>query len=411
MLSKKGTLLTIALFVVAVLLTGEARQRMDRITEDLADGFRQLLYLPRGETLKIVACGFEAPLADALFIKGLVFYADSLAGVSKETRSYSYALFDVITDLSPRFHRAYQIGNNLLAGSADLNANLDGVRLLEKGVAFWDDLEKKGEATDPDPRWMFHVGQAVSYRLGIQSKRLALGDIDGAAEAREKSMKEFHLAANSPGAPIIVKLAATGLQKISRGGGSVEESTLAEHEVLTGLYESAVESGDKEVAEDMVEQLEITTKLLTDIRETRGAETAFSSVGRQFLAREGRPPEGLSELKKAGLLRTIPEKLPFDTEDEPDILLPMPDGSFLSRKLALMETAQYAQVMTDAASTYRRAHGSTPSDLQELLAEKLLDFIPDPPLAAIGQRFEYNPERGRVTSVMPYGPDLPPDRR
>lgn len=409
MLGKKGMLFVIVLFLAAVLVTGEVRLHLDRITESFRNDFRQMVYLPRGNALKIVACGFEAPLADALFIKGLVYYAESLDGINKDTRAYSYALFDVITDLSPRFFRAYQIGGNMLAGSSDLDANLDSATLIDKGIKFWDDLEKNGEHMYDDPRWLLHVSQAINYRLGIQSKLLLAGDVEGAAEARAKSAAEFQLAAKSPYAPPIVRMASIGFETVAKGRGGVLEATTAVIEVLQELYDTAEARGDKAVAEDISHQLKTNTELLNKIRETRGAELFFSRVGREFFAKEGRPAESLDDLLESGLLRKIPDSLPLDMEKTADLLLAMPDGTFLSRRLAQLESAQFISSMTDAASVYRRAHGNPPENPQLLLSDKLLDSIPTPPLAAIGQKFEYDSETGRFTNVMPYRLDLPPE--
>ncbi len=409
MLGKKGAALVVVLLVAAVLFTGEARSRLDRLTESFRNDFREMLYLPRGDSLKLIACGFDAPLADALYIKGLVFYAQSLDIPDAEreaARSYSYALFDVITDLSPRFHSAYQTGGTLLASANSLDINRASISLLEKGVRYWTGLEEQGETVAVDPRWLFHVMEGVTYNLNIQNRLMRDGKMEEAGEARQKAADQFRLAALSPQAPAFVMDAAVGFQRARSGGGNVAVNAAAVLLIWEELRERALAKGEKEVAEDLSRRMEEVRGFLQNVSDTWGIEAALSRAGKAFLAARGRAPRDAAEMAGPGVLGGVPPALPLDDASGKDEMLPMPDGSFKSRRLAELESARQIQVVTDSLALYRRTNRKLPPDLPTLVGAGFLDVLPVPPLAAAGQRFDYDATTGRVDMVMPQGPGL-----
>ncbi len=415
MLSLKGKLLIVVLFLAAVLLTGRARLRLDEITAPFRDDFREMLYLPRGEGLKILACGFDAPLADALFIKGMIYYAESIQAekteeVKESDRGFTYALFDVITDLSPRFTRAYQMGSLFLTASASMQANRDGCRLLEKGVATYDKLAKGGKPVDPDARWLFHTLLANTYEVNIQARLRQSGDAAGAAEARQRAAKEFRLAAASPGAPGYVQLAAAGYQSVLSGQGGVENSQLAVLSVWKELYNEAQARGDKDVLPDLEARIEELEKHIAAIQDTRKVEEVLTDAGKRYLAREKAPAVGVADLLRDKLIPGQPPT-PLGTDEKPDTWVALPDGSFKSRLLAAMETQNHLEILLNAVIDYRRAHGAAPPSPEALVEGGFIPSIPVPPLAGLGEKYEFDPKSGRFTDRMPEGPELPPERR
>lgn len=412
MLGTKGKLFFAALALVAVLLTGEARLHLDKLTEPFRGVFNEMLYLPRGDSLKLLACGFDAPLADALYIKGLVYYAEALDAQEKKgaTRLYTYELFDVITDLNPRFYKAYQTGGTLLGSSAVYESVMDSCRLLEKGVATWDALERKGESFSPDPRWHFHSLLASNFSLNIQNHYRNEGDFQGAAEARERASQEFRLAAASAEAPPLVIEAAAGIARSMRGHGDPEEEARAVRGVWTELREAALRRGNSEMAEDLTERIRTADAYLENFAETRGAQEFFSEVGREYLRKFGRAPDGLADLKRVGLLKALPDGLPFDNGEQKDRLLPLPDGTFMSRRFAELLTESRTGAVHDALRAYVKTHKSLPAGLDVLVSSGLLRELPALPLAAIGQEYEFDPNNGHLATRMPHGPELPPER-
>ena len=368
--------------------------------------------LPRGKSLKIIACGFDAPLADALFIKSLIYYAESFQATEKaQRRDYTYDLFDVITDLSPRFYRAYQVGGLFLTSSSDLKANRDGIRILNKGVEVYNRLEKQGEKVKVDPRWNFHVLIANAYEVNIQTKLRAADDFEGASDARKMAAAEFFNAAKSPNAPGYVIAAAAGYESIQKGMGNVEDSRATVVSVWKELYHEAESRNDTEVMTDLLQRIEGAEEELQKIGLTREVATFLSEKGQEYVDRMHTAPVGVADLIRAGLVPGQPIT-PLSMEDMPDQWLALPDGSFKSLILSIMESNSHMDVLFDAIVAYRRINGNRPPpDLQTLVDEKFLEKIPEPPLAALGETYLYSSEAGGVAVLMPEGPQLPPDRR
>lgn len=397
------------MLAATVLLTGRARLILDDVTESFRNDFREMLYLPRGKGLKVLACGFDTPLADALFIKSLIYFGESMQalGTSAARRAYTYDLYDVITDLSPRFYRAYQVGALFLTASKSIETNKQGILLLDKGIAYFDKITSEGESLRPDPRWLLHLLLANTYEINIQGRLRNQGDNIGAREARDLASREFQLAAKSPGAPEFVLLAATGYESVRSGKGKVDDSAKAMLAIWRDLHDQAASKGDKEVQAVLENHIKETETFLDTIAETRAIERILNQVSHVYMARHKSPPTRLTDLVREKLLSKIPVS-PLSKENETDTWLPMPDGTFKSMALAKLEKNSHIDLLSDAIIAYMRANSQPPPDLQTLVNEKILENIPVPPLAAIGQIYEYDAKSGTITDKMPYGPLPPP---
>lgn len=408
MLGKKGMLLVAVLFIVMVLLTGRARLTLDHVTASFRNDFREMLYLPRGKSLKLIACGFDAPLADALFIKAMIYFGESMADDGKVAtgRAYTFELFDVITDLSPRFTRAYQMGSVLLTSSSDFDTKLKGIRLLDKGVATFDRLAAEKEEFVEDPRWLLHSLLATTYDVDVQGRKRRDGDMDAAAVARENAAREFRLAAQSKDAPEYIIAAAAGYERYQRGMGEVESSALATLSIWGDLYEQAKARGDTDVLPDIEERIQHTEDFLWKIAETRELQKFMSDAGKRYLQKHGHAPRGVADLVADGLFPQV-QAFPMDSEDHKDVFIVLPDGSFKSMSLAVMETNNQFDMLNDALFRFRRVHRQYPTELQELVDNDFLDQLPIPPLEKLGQHYDY--EKGMIEEIMPYGPELPPN--
>lgn len=411
MLGVKGKLLIVVLFAATVFATGRARLHLDHLTEPFRNDFREMLYLPRGIGLKLIACGFDTPIADALFIKSLVYYGESMAAKNKDARRlYTFELFDVITDLSPRFHRAYQVGGLFLSSSADMETNLNAVRLMDKGVSVFTRLVDSGEKVPTDPRWLFHLLSANTYEVNIQARYRANGDLEGASETRRLAAQEFLNAAKSPGAPGYVIAAAAGYESVQQGRGNVEEGIKATLAVWQELYAASAARGDKDILPELESRITELNDELTRIAQTREIAHILSEKGKEYITKTGKAPVGVADLVNADLIPGRPIT-PMSNDGVEDLWLAMPDGAFKSVLLSNMETQSHIELLFDAMTAYRRAHGTPPPSLQTLVDEKYIAVVPEPPLKGIGQVYDYNPSNGRTQSLVPLGPMLPPDRR
>ncbi|MCD7896289.1 MAG: hypothetical protein LUG50_06390 [Planctomycetaceae bacterium] len=411
MLPRKGYPLVILLFLAAVIGTGRVRLALDAIVEPFRNVGEEVVYLPRGDAMKIIACGFDTPLADALYIKGQIYFSNNvlrrsdqsgpLGALAAKGRDYTYELFDIVTDLNPRFIRAYQIGAFALASSQSLRSNLNSIALLEKGTAEYDSLEARSERVPIDPRWLFHLMQATTFEVGISSRLQREGDPAGAARAKQRAEEEFLLAAKSPNAPFFVVLAAVGYQDGLQGGDLVN-TRLAMLSVWEELYREAARRRDEGMMEELEDRIGRDRKFVEDVVATRAIQDALSEAGREFLRRYGRPPAMPGDLVGSGIVREVPMTLPLDSENGLDRLVPLPDGSFRSRILGDMETRQYLDYLMRAVIHYQRSHGATsPPSLEALVEGGFVPELRPLPFATLGQKFVYDPKVGVPSAPLP----------
>jgi hypothetical protein len=91
----------------------------------------QLVYIPSGKFLRPMALDQNAVVADFLWTRGMIYFADSyLTG-----KDYPWLghILDVVTVLNPRFHPAYEFGGTVLTkNKSELPKTL---RLLDRGIA------------------------------------------------------------------------------------------------------------------------------------------------------------------------------------------------------------------------------------------------------------------------------------
>lgn len=122
-----------ALLLTFLVLGGAAlrlqHQQLDMLRKR-PNRFRDSLYLPSGNYVKLVSLGYDNFVADFLWLRVIqAFGAAYTAGASIHQLS-SY--FDVITDLDPRFLSAYSFGNLVLGEEAKDAAR--GLAILDKGI-------------------------------------------------------------------------------------------------------------------------------------------------------------------------------------------------------------------------------------------------------------------------------------
>jgi tetratricopeptide (TPR) repeat protein len=90
-----------------------------------------MLFVPPKAVTLGSATGFENMIADGLWLGLLQYYGDRLAVDQAKKTVNLPAMFDLITDLDPRFYFAYWLGTWALGDSGDTAA---AVALLQKGA-------------------------------------------------------------------------------------------------------------------------------------------------------------------------------------------------------------------------------------------------------------------------------------
>ena len=90
----------------------------------------QLTYLPSGKLLKPMAMDLDEAVADLLWIKAMMYFAD--AYVTGKGYGWLGHMLDIVTTLNPRMHYAYEFGGVVLTKEKQQLPKT--MRLLERGV-------------------------------------------------------------------------------------------------------------------------------------------------------------------------------------------------------------------------------------------------------------------------------------
>lgn len=219
-----------------------------------------LLFLPTGEYLDAASLGYQALIADALYLWSIQYYGHHR---TPEGRRYLWRIFDVITDLDPRYEDAYLTGALVMAvdmGDAEL-----AIELLDKGAE-----------QNPD-QWIYAV-EAGHYAW------MALGQ-------HERAARYFDRALAIPGAPAPVRRIRAAMAEYSG-------DRRAALELWVDIYASAREAGDTKV-ESIAWQHVFDLKVDIDLEDL---DTAI----RRFRLDRGRPPRALPALVSQGYLDIVP---------------------------------------------------------------------------------------------------------
>jgi len=220
-----------------------------------------LLFLPTGEYLSAASLGYQALIADALYLWSIQYYGHQVAA---DGRQYLWRIFDVITDLDPQFEDAYLTGA-LMMGS-DLGDADMAMRLLAKGA-------------EHNPEGWIYPLESGYYAW------MSLGDHELAAEY-------FNKAWALPGAPEVIGRMRAGMAEIVGD----KRSALA---LWADVYEGAREGGNDKI-ESIAWQHLYDLKVEIDLEDLRVAI-------RRFRLDRGRPPLALGALVTEGYLRAVPD--------------------------------------------------------------------------------------------------------
>jgi len=220
-----------------------------------------LLFLPTGEYLDAASLGYQALIADALYLWSIQYYGHQVA---EQGRLYLWRIFDVITDLDPLFEDAYLTGA-LMMGS-DLGDAAMALRLLEKG------------ATHNPDGWIYPLESGYYAWMN-------LGDHELASEYFDKAVA-------IPGAPEVIGRIRAGMAEFVGD----QRMALA---LWADVYEGARAEGDAKI-ESIAWQHVYDLKVAIDLEDLRAAI-------RRFRFERGQLPAALQELASEGYLRVVPD--------------------------------------------------------------------------------------------------------
>jgi hypothetical protein len=256
-------LLTLAVVLALGAVAVVSGQRLHAIPRADSLG-KQLLYLPTPEILKLVSLGNQGLMADLLYIWSIQYYSQFALD---EKFLYLETVFDLVTDLDPRFFDAYRIGALImtLQRSGDPAQHKAAiVRLYDKGLRNMPDSWELAEVA----AWDAH---------------LVLND-------QELAVRWMRAAAERPGAPPEVKR-VYGRWRDNIHGWTVEDSV--------AYWEGVVAEANRTV------DIRLATSHLYDSYVTlhrRRLDPLLAAI-RQ---RTGECPESWQEVVERGLLPAAP---------------------------------------------------------------------------------------------------------
>lgn len=370
--------------------------------------FEEMLYVPRGVALRLVACGFDAPLADFLWLQCLIYYSDNwrakfIRHDPAARYRYLYDLYQTIVSLNPRFMRAYLYGGLFLA-STGLEDNLyKAIDLLRQGVAEHEKWEAAGAPLQPDERWRLHMYLASIYDMQLQTLHAAADRPEDARRDAMMARSHYRQAVASPGCPPIMLDAWRGFEEQARIGGGVVER----YDALIGMWQSLLEerSLNREFAEEARTELERLLDRRRRVMAAQEIEQQLSALVMRFHQKTGRLPRDDAELMAEESLPAWPLS-PLDRANDmgnqPDRFLLLPDGRVRSLVLARLEAVLIVYRLREAIAEFALRHANRyPARLEMLVQEGLLSVLPQHPLAILGFRFAYDPCRGWVEERAP----------
>jgi len=115
-------------FVLLLIAVGFQHRYLEKIRKWRP--YRDSLYLPRGEYVKLISLGYDMVMADFLWLRAI----QAFGGHFMSDKDYSNVinLFNVITDLNPYFVDAYLFGDTVVGEeSGDFRK---GLALIDKGI-------------------------------------------------------------------------------------------------------------------------------------------------------------------------------------------------------------------------------------------------------------------------------------
>jgi hypothetical protein len=259
----KRRLATLAAVLALGSIAVASGQRLQAIPSSDALG-KQLLYLPTPEILKLASLGNQGLMADLLYVWAIQYYSQFALD---EKFLYLETVFDLVTDLDPRYFDAYRIGALIMT----LQRSGDPAQHKAALVRLYD----KGLANMPES-WELAEVAAWDAHLVLNDKELAVRWMKAAAER--------------PSAPPEVKR-VYGRWRDNIHGWTIEDSI----EYWTAVLAEAKRKPDVNLATSHLYDSYVTLH-------RRRLDPLLASI-RQ---RTGRCPESWREVVEQGLLPEAP---------------------------------------------------------------------------------------------------------
>ncbi len=259
----RRTLVSVAVITGLLTVAVTAEYRLGRIPRENPLG-RDLLYLPSPEMLEILSIGNPNLVADILYLWSIQYYSQFQPN---ERFLYLETVYNLITDLDPRFFDAYRIGALIMqiqTGGDESELQAAVRRLFDKGV---ENLPESWE-----------LGEAAAWDMYMRFKD------------RRAALHYAEIAAQVPDAPARIKR-MVGVWRDSESAWTVDDSIA----YWRKAYDEAVDERDSQVC-----QSKLYDAVVTKDREH------LEPLLHAYAQRHGRCAADWQELVRAGLLPQAP---------------------------------------------------------------------------------------------------------
>jgi hypothetical protein len=219
----------------------------------------ELAYFPSGFMLRVMAVGYQAVLADVVWLRFIQYYGEHR--MIDLRFDYMYNILDILTTLDPRFFYAYSLGGLML--THDAKKPDQAMKLMRKGMI-----------ANPDD-WRQPFMYAFINYVFLRKYRIA--------EAY------FRISAQKPGASDRPRRWAAFLRYKKMGDLETGLNMWAD------LYKTTLNQEEKAIAAMYIRDITMEIHLKMMNRKIADFEKKF-----------GRKPFYLRELVKAGMLDSIP---------------------------------------------------------------------------------------------------------
>jgi tetratricopeptide (TPR) repeat protein len=247
--------------VLCLVIVGSAlmQGQIDRIRPLRERLEEKLIYIPTSRFLRTAALGFDAVLADLLWMRAVVYFGGHFL-TDKDYR-WLYHILDAVTTLDPKNILAYRFGGSLLA----LEEND-----AERSIA----ILKKGIQNNPDEDWRLYFLLGFNYFYFL--------------EDHVEAAKYLERASRMPNHPkYLPKLAAKMYAKAEKIDTAIE--------FLEEMYQ---QHDDQNVKAAIAERITI----LVAKKQARSLEYAAGKYKEAY----GEYPRELKLLTHAGLIKELP---------------------------------------------------------------------------------------------------------
>ena len=255
---KKSVSLGLVLVLLALSFMG-LKVRIERIPRRRIPG-SSIIYLPSGKYLKMTTFGFSSLAADLVYIWAIQYYGDTSI---PDRFAYFTHIFDVISELDPRYVDPYEIGA-LIAITDQKDIPL-ALKILDLGLAKNPDL------------WIFPFEAGHYAQMYAKDYELA--------KAYYKKTIEI------PGAPDVAK-------RLYAAASFKTSDLKTAWETWLEVYKTATDDQIKKIASNHLYEV----KAAVDA-------SALKNALEKYRDRYGRLPIDLGQLIRAGLLSSLPQDL------------------------------------------------------------------------------------------------------